>query len=211
MNRLWEDNMMEDWRVLESGEAPGSGQVGEVGNAMIMAEVGEPGLEISIEVLGPSERSMELIDVGPRSEMPMAGKAVTIEFNGEQRRIRQLSEINLSILSPVERCEAERRLKKKGIANASLVDSDFIQRQHVILREACETLHIGRLIDVETVGNEEDIDEDVVMECTGVGNDGETTCGSEGDSATSMRVGTATGNETGSDNGCFWAEDMNFG
>ncbi|KAK9030668.1 hypothetical protein V6N11_032085 [Hibiscus sabdariffa] len=73
MNRLWEDNMMEDWRVLElpnaeSGEAPGSGQVGEVGNAMIMAEVGELGLEIPIEVLGPSERSMELIDVGPRSE-----------------------------------------------------------------------------------------------------------------------------------------------
>ncbi|KAK9025920.1 hypothetical protein V6N11_038774 [Hibiscus sabdariffa] len=71
MNRLWEDNMIEDWRVLElpnaeSGEAPRFGQVGEVGNAMIMAEVGEPGLEIPIEVLGPSERSMELIDVGPR-------------------------------------------------------------------------------------------------------------------------------------------------
>ncbi|KAK8983952.1 hypothetical protein V6N11_009732 [Hibiscus sabdariffa] len=105
---LWEDNMMEDWRVLElpnaeSGEAPGSGQVGEVGNAMIMAEVGEPGLEIPIEVLGPSERSMELIDVGPQSEVPRAGKVVTIELNGEQRRIRQLSEINLSILSLVER------------------------------------------------------------------------------------------------------------
>ncbi|KAK8648625.1 hypothetical protein V6N13_129374 [Hibiscus sabdariffa] len=179
MNRLWEDNMIEDWRVLElpnaeSGEAPRFGQVGEVGNAMIMAEVGEPGLEIPIEVLGPSERSMELIDVGPRSEVPRAGNAVTIKLNGEQRRIRQLSEINLSILSPVERCEAERRLKKKGrgrprkkplpeqgIANASLSDSDFIQRQHVILREARETLHLGRLIGVETVDNEEDIAKDI--------------------------------------------------
>ncbi|KAK8614638.1 hypothetical protein V6N13_068435 [Hibiscus sabdariffa] len=189
---------------------------------MIMAEVGELGLEIPIEVLGSSERSMELIDVWPRSEVPRAGKAVTIELNGEQRRIRQLSEINLSILSPVERCEAERRLKKKGrgrprkkplpeqgIANASLSDSDFIQRQHVILREERETLHLGRLIGVETVVVVQD--EDVVMECTGVGNGGETTCGSEGDLATSMRVGTATGNETGSGNGCFWAEDMNFG
>ncbi|KAL4347102.1 hypothetical protein GQ457_17G020660 [Hibiscus cannabinus] len=174
MNRLWEDNMMEDWRVLElpnaeSGEAPGSGQVDEVGNAMIMAEVGEPDLEIPIEILGPSERSMELIDVGPR-----AGEAVTIKLNGEQRRIRQLSEINLSILSPVERCEAKRRLKKKGrgrprkkplpeqgIANASLSDYDFIQRQHVILREARETLHLGRLIGVATVGNEEDIVKDI--------------------------------------------------
>ncbi|KAK8574925.1 hypothetical protein V6N13_033854 [Hibiscus sabdariffa] len=85
---------------------------------------------------------MELIDVGPRSEVPRAGKAVTIELNGEQRRIRQLSEINLSISSPVERCEAKRRLNKKGrgrprkkplpeqgIANASLSDPDFIQRQ----------------------------------------------------------------------------------
>ncbi|KAK9021093.1 hypothetical protein V6N11_011098 [Hibiscus sabdariffa] len=65
MNRLWEDNMVEDWRVLELPNA----ESGEVGNAMIMAEVGEPGLEIPIEVLEPSERSMELIDVGPRSEM----------------------------------------------------------------------------------------------------------------------------------------------
>ncbi|KAK8532553.1 hypothetical protein V6N12_053990 [Hibiscus sabdariffa] len=108
MNRLWENNMMEDWRVLElpnaeSREAPESDQVGEVGNVMIMAEVGELGLEIPIEVLGPSERSMELIDVGPRSEVPRAGKAVTIELNGKQCRIRQLFAINLSILSPVER------------------------------------------------------------------------------------------------------------
>ncbi|KAK9033093.1 hypothetical protein V6N11_018131 [Hibiscus sabdariffa] len=81
MSRLWEDNMMEDWRVLElpnaeSGEAPGSDQVAEVGNAMIMTEVGEPGLEIPIEVLGPSERSMELIDVGPRSEYLAAYREV---------------------------------------------------------------------------------------------------------------------------------------
>ncbi|KAK8611835.1 hypothetical protein V6N13_131873 [Hibiscus sabdariffa] len=201
MNRLWENNMMEDWRVLElpnaeSREAPESDQVGEVGNVMIMAEVGELGLEIPIEVLGPSERSMELIDVGPRSEVPRAGKAVTIELNGKQCRIRQLFAINLSILSPVERCEAERRLHKKGrgrprkkplpehgIANASLSDSDFIQREQVILREARETLHLGRLIGAETVGNEEDIvkdiariiearvvqDEDVVVECMGLG------------------------------------------
>ncbi|KAK8657942.1 hypothetical protein V6N13_036159 [Hibiscus sabdariffa] len=185
MNRLWEDNMVEDWRVLELPNA----ESGEVGNAMIMAEVGEPGLEIPIEVLEPSERSMELIDVGPRSEVPRAGKAVTIELNGEQRRIRQLSEINLSILSPVERCEAERRLKKKGrgrprkkplpeqgIANASLSDSDFIQRQHVILREARETIHLGRLIGVETVGNEEDIVKDIarIIEARG------TRCGKYG-------------------------------
>ncbi|KAK8670891.1 hypothetical protein V6N13_037504 [Hibiscus sabdariffa] len=57
---------------------------------------------------------MELIVSGHRSEMPRVGKEMTIELNGEQRRMRQLSEINLSILSPVERCEAERRLNKKG-------------------------------------------------------------------------------------------------
>ncbi|KAK8675808.1 hypothetical protein V6N13_033871 [Hibiscus sabdariffa] len=147
---------------------------------------------------------MELIDVGPRSEVPRVGKAVTIELNVEQRRIRQLSEINLSISSLVEMCEAERRLNKKGrgrprkkplpeqgIANASLSDLDFIQRQH---RDALVVQ-----------------DEDVVVESTGPGNSGETTCGSEGDSATSMQVGTATENETGSGNGCYCAEDMDFG
>ncbi|KAK8675795.1 hypothetical protein V6N13_033858 [Hibiscus sabdariffa] len=107
---------------------------------------------------------MELIDVGPRSEVPRVSKEVTIELNGEQRRIRQLSEINLSISSPVE---SER----------------------------------GALV-VQ--------DEDAVVECTGPGNNDETTCSSEGDSVTSMQVGTATKNETGSGNGFYCAEDMDF-
>ncbi|KAK8675800.1 hypothetical protein V6N13_033863 [Hibiscus sabdariffa] len=104
--------------------------------------------------------------------------------------------LGASISSPVERCEAKRRLNKKGrgrprkkplpeqgIANASLSDPDFMQRQQ---------------------------DEDAVVECTGPRNSGETTCGSEGDSATSMQVGTATENETRSGNGWYCAEDMDF-
>ncbi|KAK8606594.1 hypothetical protein V6N13_030872 [Hibiscus sabdariffa] len=184
--------MMEDWSVREPsaaesgkfiGDVPGMDQTGVVETALVMKEVDEPDLVVSNEALGLNERDLTLVVVGPRSEVPRMGQAVTIELNGNQRRVRQVSEINLSILSPVEQCEAERRLNKKGrgrprkkplpeqgVANASLTDSDFIRRQQVILWEAQETIRLGRLIGAETVGNEEDIVNDIarIIEARGV-------------------------------------------
>ncbi|KAK8679998.1 hypothetical protein V6N13_108953 [Hibiscus sabdariffa] len=187
MNRLWEDNMLEDWRVLESSVAElgkRNGEVPGVGTALVVAEVDEPGLNVSNEVLGRMRGIWHWFFAWPRSDVPRAGKAATIDLNGEQRRVRQLFEISLSILSSVERCEAERRLNKKekgrprkkplpeqGVANASLSYSYFMRRQHVFLWEALETVHLERLIGAETVGNEVDIVKDIahIIEARGVG------------------------------------------
>ncbi|KAK8583620.1 hypothetical protein V6N13_109027 [Hibiscus sabdariffa] len=76
-------------------------------------------------------------------------------------------------MKPEDRIEAEQKLKKKGggrprnnqksqgVANGSLSDSDFKNRKKVILREARETIALGKLIGACTVGNEEEIVKDI--------------------------------------------------
>ncbi|KAK8583590.1 hypothetical protein V6N12_067854 [Hibiscus sabdariffa] len=89
MNRLWEDNMLEDWRVLESSVAElgkRNGEVPGVGTALVVAEVDEPGLNVSNEVLGRMRGIWHWFFAWPRSDVPRAGKAATIDLNGEQRR-----------------------------------------------------------------------------------------------------------------------------
>ncbi|KAK8618126.1 hypothetical protein V6N13_115997 [Hibiscus sabdariffa] len=96
MNRLWEDNRLEDWGVLESsgfelgklnGEVPRLGLTGAIGTELVVAGVDTPGLMVPFEALGPNEQDLAMEIVGPRSEVHRVGKAATIELNGEQRRV----------------------------------------------------------------------------------------------------------------------------
>ncbi|KAK8558494.1 hypothetical protein V6N13_103668 [Hibiscus sabdariffa] len=49
----------------------------------------------------------------------------------------------------------------KAVANASLSDLDFANRNRGILKEAHETLDLGRLIGANTIGNKEEIVKDI--------------------------------------------------
>ncbi|KAK8664246.1 hypothetical protein V6N13_084044 [Hibiscus sabdariffa] len=48
-------------------------------------------------------------------------------------------------------------------ANESLSDSDFLIRKRIILREAQETLWIGKLVGASTIGNEDEIVKDMAL------------------------------------------------
>ncbi|KAK8606349.1 hypothetical protein V6N13_030635 [Hibiscus sabdariffa] len=86
-------------------------------------------------------------------------KANIVRIIETERKVRNICEINFSFMKPTERAGAESKLQKKGrggprknpsnsdgIVNGSLSDSDFINRKRVILREAHETLQLGKWI-----------------------------------------------------------------
>ncbi|KAK8603277.1 hypothetical protein V6N13_085468 [Hibiscus sabdariffa] len=76
-----------------------------------------------------------------------ASDTEVIEYNGTLRKVKSVSNMVLSFMKPEDRIEAETKLKKK--------------RKKVILREARETIALGKLIGACTVGNEEENVKDI--------------------------------------------------
>ncbi|KAK8655989.1 hypothetical protein V6N13_108551 [Hibiscus sabdariffa] len=87
--------------------------------------------------------------------------AESVEYKGQQRKVRKISEVMQPTLTLNEK-ELAVNQKKKGrgrsrkqpksgdyFVNGSLFDSDFLNRKRAILKEAEETLQLGRLIGVE--------------------------------------------------------------
>ncbi|KAK8549180.1 hypothetical protein V6N13_063576 [Hibiscus sabdariffa] len=108
---------------------------------------------------------------GPSNRITLAE---VIEYRGQQRKVRQISEVLLSEIPPQKREVALNQISKRGrgrpkmknteanrIVNGSLSDSDFVNRKKVILREAEEVLQLGKLIGAETNGNEKAIVQDI--------------------------------------------------
>ncbi|KAK8685548.1 hypothetical protein V6N13_041548 [Hibiscus sabdariffa] len=90
-----------------------------------------------------------------------------VQYQGDSRKVRSLSEIMFHCCPPEERLIDSQRLakklqgharktKSKRFANASLSDSDFERRKSVILHEARETLQLWKLLGATTIGNEEE-------------------------------------------------------
>ncbi|KAK8578490.1 hypothetical protein V6N13_100327 [Hibiscus sabdariffa] len=192
VERMWEGNKREDWRVLElpsvsrnwSNEEE-AGMVHRFDNSLpnndglkeiyIQEKVGREGLgnivpfETYSDVSSPVQRGV----VGSKAECPRAKIATaTILNNGQVKRVPQVSEINLSFLTPTTRAVAENNVPKRGkgrpkksqrqrVANESLSDSDILNRKRVILKEARETVNLGKLIGATTLGNKEVIVKDI--------------------------------------------------
>ncbi|KAL4378615.1 hypothetical protein GQ457_02G032850 [Hibiscus cannabinus] len=141
----------------------------------IQEKVGREGLgdivpfETYSDVSSPMQRGV----VGPKDECPRAKIATAnILNNGKVKHVRKVYEINLSFLTPTTRAVAESNVPKRGkgrpkknqiqrVANESLSDSDILNRKRVILKEARETVNLGKLIGATTLGNEEAIVKDI--------------------------------------------------
>ncbi|KAK8570934.1 hypothetical protein V6N13_094034 [Hibiscus sabdariffa] len=104
-----------------------------IGDVMQMVASDEPLDHVGplVPVDGPRETSLK-----PRS------MAITIYYNGLERKTREVANL-VTKLDPQ--------------ANSSLSDSDFISRKKAILKEAEETVALGKLVGAVTIGNESDI------------------------------------------------------
>ncbi|KAK8640357.1 hypothetical protein V6N13_008113 [Hibiscus sabdariffa] len=156
IDRMWEGNRREDWRVwVVSSMSRSWSNDEETGLVNLINDscLGTDGLK---DVVVPMNEVLEgngdvvplsglrtVIDPEgrgadrPNSKIPRANIAITIALhNGQLKCARQVSEINLSFLSPTDRVVAECQLDKKErgrpkagqrqrVANASLPDFDF--------------------------------------------------------------------------------------
>ncbi|KAK8595210.1 hypothetical protein V6N13_123090 [Hibiscus sabdariffa] len=97
-----------------------------------------------------------------------------IEINGTTCQVRHMSKLILNLIPLKERQLAEDKLQKKRcvgprkntstkqvIANCSLSNFDIANWKKEILQEARATIEMGRLIKAETIGNEEEIVQDI--------------------------------------------------
>ncbi|KAK8628350.1 hypothetical protein V6N13_064059 [Hibiscus sabdariffa] len=99
-----------------------------------------------LEVVATQTDACELIAwIGLRSEVPRAGKAHIIDYLGELRKGKGRKKISIRI------------------ANGSLSDSDFQSQKRVILKEAGETLALGKYLGVKTIGYETEIVNDIAV------------------------------------------------
>ncbi|KAK8553139.1 hypothetical protein V6N13_089354 [Hibiscus sabdariffa] len=125
--------------------------------------------ELEVNCVGSLQDKPNSVERAPSDIAKIQSKCVRTSYivNGGTRKVRSMSDIVLSFLSPNERFLAEEKLWKKGrgrsqqnplnsqaIANGSLLDSDFCNQKRIILREAQETLALGKLISAKTIGNE---------------------------------------------------------
>ncbi|KAL4296849.1 hypothetical protein GQ457_12G019510 [Hibiscus cannabinus] len=166
LQRMWEGNVRDDMRVGEFVSSPRDWSNDEVAGCIARLDTTVPFVDVVQEVvlsenrdasffLGEGQVQSPVVSggrgmSGPRSERIRVNKATTMNIYGHQKWVRQLSDISLSFLSPTARIEAERKLNKKGrgrtkqkpeaVANASLSDSDFANRNRGILKEAHETV-----------------------------------------------------------------------
>ncbi|KAK8628841.1 hypothetical protein V6N13_009421 [Hibiscus sabdariffa] len=110
--------------------------------------VGIVGCALSYELLTPRD--------GLSVEITRVNKGQLVKYKGELKRVREVTEVALSCLSPRERCIAEKMVGRKGreqlrknissslwVANESLSKSDFWNRKRAILHESQETLNLG--------------------------------------------------------------------
>ncbi|KAK8603280.1 hypothetical protein V6N13_085471 [Hibiscus sabdariffa] len=143
---MWEGNKRVDWRVLEHDS-----RIAEEDTGMIQ-RVGS----------GSKDRAMI---------------AEVIEIGRQQRKVRQLYEILMSEVPPEDRVMTTKEIPKRGrgrpktkitesnqVVNGSLSDSDFVNRKKVILKEATETVHLGKLIGAVPKGNESAVIQDIARE-----------------------------------------------
>ncbi|KAK8636398.1 hypothetical protein V6N13_124144 [Hibiscus sabdariffa] len=120
----------------------------------------------------PDDKSVATspINRGPQGRAKLAD---VIEYGGQQRKVRQISKIVMTDSSLV-RVETNKLVSKRGrgrpktkgtdathIVNGSLSDSDFLHRKRVILREAEETVQLGKLIGATPKGNEKLVIQDI--------------------------------------------------
>ncbi|KAK8628629.1 hypothetical protein V6N13_009215 [Hibiscus sabdariffa] len=119
-------------------------------------------------------------EIGKRQEEEVqsdkASWRATAVQEGDSRKVQRISEVMFSSCPPKERLIDSQHLAKKlrgrpckkqpvsqRFANASLTDSDFEHRKDVILREARETLQLGKLLGPTNIGNEEVVVRDLAQ------------------------------------------------
>ncbi|KAK8628855.1 hypothetical protein V6N13_009435 [Hibiscus sabdariffa] len=160
-----------DWRFhIDEDLELQSGKLWEA-NKMVDCHVVETASWMADENIRMVECDEEARYSDVSAEAPLAE---VIEHRGQQRKVRQISEVLLSELSPHKREVALNQIAKRGrgrpkmkntedkrIVNGSLSDSDFVNRKKVILREVEEVLQLGKLIGAETNGNEKAIVQDI--------------------------------------------------
>ncbi|KAK8512038.1 hypothetical protein V6N11_063212 [Hibiscus sabdariffa] len=80
------------------------------------------------QLRGDDEGSLD----GPRSEIPRAGKVQLIEHNGEPRRVRQVSEVMISFISPEKCLEAKQNWgsREEGDQRKTIVDHRHSRMAH---------------------------------------------------------------------------------
>ncbi|KAK8716620.1 hypothetical protein V6N13_043925 [Hibiscus sabdariffa] len=126
-------------------------------NAPIMEEVVVEGLDLK--------------SVGPVFE---GSTTEIVNIHGSRRKVRLLSDVIQSVLSPEERELPAKYSSKKGrgrlrkkvvsssvVANISLSDSYLHNRKEAILKEAASTVDFGKLLGVKTIGREDVIVQDI--------------------------------------------------
>ncbi|KAL4283707.1 hypothetical protein GQ457_16G016660 [Hibiscus cannabinus] len=171
VDKIWEDNKVVDWRVMETASWMMDENVGmmqrdeEVRDNDVSAECG-----LRDEL--PVQTTKDADVISPICNGPSNRVNITkvIEYRGQQRKVRRISYVLLSeIPSPEQAVAPNQNLKKgrgrpkskntedKRIVNGSLSNSDFVNRKRIMLREAEEVLQLGKLIGAETNGNEKAI------------------------------------------------------
>ncbi|KAK9002978.1 hypothetical protein V6N11_060552 [Hibiscus sabdariffa] len=160
---MWFENQHEDARIFDmSVSTIPDEDVGIVprletsqDNFDVMNEVGQGN---RFEIVEHQNNVLENMSRdGPRSEIPRAGKAHTLDYIGEPRRVRKVFEVMHTLLPSEERGIIEEQPHKQGrgrkkvissswLSNGSLSDSDFQSQKRVILKEARDTLALGKFL-----------------------------------------------------------------
>ncbi|KAK8608779.1 hypothetical protein V6N13_024192 [Hibiscus sabdariffa] len=142
VDKIWEDNKVVDWRVMETASWMMDENVGmvqrdeEVRDNDVSAECG---LRDELHVQTTKDADV----ISPICNGPSNRVNITevIEYRGQQRKVRRISDVLLSeIPSPEQAVAPNQNLKKgrgrpkskntedKRIVNGSLSDSDFVNR-----------------------------------------------------------------------------------
>ncbi|KAK8484767.1 hypothetical protein V6N11_048062 [Hibiscus sabdariffa] len=124
--RLWEDNWRIDDRVMEISEVDKACSYEEGAGLVTRAEEVERDVdimqamdEIGDNIKASSDLSSGLdvggeLKIGPRQERARVNKALSYYHNGQPKRVRQISEINYSLLSPSRKQEVDTKIGNKG-------------------------------------------------------------------------------------------------
>ncbi|KAK8669357.1 hypothetical protein V6N13_106790 [Hibiscus sabdariffa] len=177
MNRMWEGNKRVHWWVLEHDSGIGEEDIGMIQrdnevccSRMDLSEACR--IQIDDQQILSKETNVGIpTGSGPKGRAKLSD---VIEIDGQQRKVRQLSEILMSEVPPKDRIVTTKGVPKRGrgrpktkniesdqVVNGSLSNSDFFSRKKVILKEAEETVQVGKLIGAASNGNESAVIQDI--------------------------------------------------
>ncbi|KAK8625971.1 hypothetical protein V6N13_133628 [Hibiscus sabdariffa] len=157
VDKMWEDNKVVDWRVMETASWMIDENIEmvqrdeEVRDSDVSAECG---LRDDLPVRATKDADViSPICNGPSNRVNLTE---VIEYKGQQRKVRRISDVLLSEIPSPEQavapnqnfkkgrgCPKSKKIEDKRIVNGSLSDSDFVNRKRIILREAEEVLQLA--------------------------------------------------------------------